>query len=655
LWRVRYGEDPGVIGRTITINGVPHSVIGILPAGEAFPNSADVWTPISLESPPGGVLQWFGRLSPGVTAAQASTELRTLLGSDRARVERFTGGFGDSEFRLLLYTMQGTVAFVLLIACANAANLLLARAVWRTRDTSIRVALGAGRWRIVRQLLAESLLLSVLGGILGLALSEAGVRTFARAIDVPGTPYWWDFSLDYRSYLFLAAVSVATGVLFGLAPAIRVSRANLSDPLREAARGASAGVQSRRLAGALLVGELALTVALLAGAGLMIRSFTNTQQGNLGIDSEGIWTAQVRLPEDRYADHDARSAFRLRLLDTLNRAAAFQGVTAASFVPGNGARIGTAQEHPETATASMPPFRTSQLSIAPGYFSAVGLQMVAGREFDSTDGQPGSEAVIVNDVFARSFWSGQNPVGKRLRLGTNPNAPWATVVGVSPFVHQPPAGAGIDFDAAVPAAVYTPLRQKMPVPQGLPIDYTPPDELEFHLILRTPMAAAQIDDILRTTLALLDPDLPLHDLRPLDEVLRQRGYVHGVFGSVFAVFAVLALVMSAAGLYGVTAYGVGQRTQEIGIRMTLGATRRDVLRLVLRQAFVRITVGISIGLVLALALTRILGSALPGVTAVDPVLFGAIIFVLASVAILACLIPARRAMQLDPSDALRTE
>lgn len=656
VWQSRYGGDPGIVGRSIKVNLEYRTVVGVMPEGEGFPDGTGLWMPFV----PGEAhvrrdqrnLQVFGRLEDGVTLTEAGAEVETIAASladawpdtnenVSATVFPFTDLGDGGEIVAVFTALQGAVSFVLLIACANLANLLLSRAVGRTRETSVRAAVGAARGRIVRQLLVESLTMSVLGGLLGLGLTVVAVRTFWNAVADTGPPYWLSFPIDYQVFGYFLVICVASAFLFGLAPALQISRTDINENLREGGRGSSGTIRARRLTGALLIGEIAMTLVLLVGAGLMVRSFLNTQRTDPGIDPRNLLTARVSLPQARYPEASERVRFATRLVERVLSIPGVQAATVASNVPGQGAvgrvPIFEDRENPPDPTAQNRLPRVWSVSVAPGYFDALDLRLLGGRDFTPLDGEPGAEVAIVNEVFRDRYWPGENPLGKRLKLSDDPDAPWIAVIGVSPAVLQ----ASSDEDPSIQPTVYVPFRQE-------------PD-FGTRLIARTSLPPEAIASALNEELRLLDPDTPLFDIQTVEEILRRRNWPYRVFGSLFAIFALVALVMSSVGIYGVTAYTVGQRTQEIGIRMALGARHRDILRLVLGQGVRRIAIGLAIGLFGAWAVSRILNSVLVNVTATDPLTFTLIPLLLTAVTLTACLLPARRALRLDPADALRNE
>ena len=627
--------------------------------GEAFPNDTRLWVPLipeaAAENRNARNLVVFGRLGDGVSFERAGVELSTIAGAlaqaypesnkdIEASVAPYTDRGTGGPIRVILYSLLGAVCFVLLIACANVANLLLARAVRRTRETSIRTAIGASRWRIVRQLLVESVMMSALGGVLGLGVGLLGVRWFDAATVPTGRPYWLEFTMDFRVFGYFAAISIFTGILFGLAPALQVSKSNVSENLKEGGRSGT-GKRAGRMTDALLVGQIALTIVLLVGAGLMIRSFLITQQFDIGVNTENLVSVQLTLPNARYPQPADRVAFQERLQERLEAVPGVDALTIVSQPPGGGAQMLTLKiDGREMVDANNRLPTVYRLVVVPDYFESLELPISRGRVFTETDGVPGAEAVIVNETFVARYFPDTDPIGSRLRLGQDLNrgtedtaAPWLTIVGVSPPVFQ----QSPQQDLSMQPTVYVPFRQEPLV--------------GFTILARTQVAGDAVVTAIRNELRQLDQDLPLYNIRTMDELLAQRNWPYRIFGTLFATFAVIALLISAIGIYAVTAHGVGQRTQEIGVRMALGADRRDILWLVLKQGTLRIVIGLVLGVLAAFGASRVFVSILVNTTPTDPTTFISICLLLTAVTLLACFVPARRATRLHPTQALRVE
>ncbi len=656
LWQTRYGGREDVIGKTLKANQKIYTVVGIMPQGMKFPNNEDFWIPLvpgeADENRNTRQYSVTGRLTANSSPQMALSELKGIAANlarsypdtnkdIQVEVQTSSEFYNGGPIRTVFLAMQGAVAFVLLIVCANVANLLLARAVRRTRETSIRTALGANRWRIVRQFLMESIVLSFAGGALGLALAVVGVRLFDSAVQNVGKPYWITFTFDYHVALFFFVVCVITGVLFGIAPALQISRSNVSENLKEGGRGSSGGVRARRLTGALLIGEISLTIVLLVGAGLMIRSFMNTQFFDLGVRSDNLLIARVAARGPKYPEPPNIVTFEQSLVDRINRIQGIEALAVASNPPAGGSagrQLKLLDRDIADANNKLP--NVNALIVAPGYFNALGVHVTRGRDFTEADGAPGSEVAIVNDSFAKKYWPNEEVIGKQIRLSEKPDAPWIKIVGISPRILQTPGGPGQQQDM-YPPLVYIPFRQD-PV-------------AGFNVIVRSHIGRDKLTADLRTSLREVDSELPLFNIFTMEESMAQRTWPFRVFGTLFATFALIALIMSCVGIYGVTSYGINQRTQEIGVRVALGASAKQVMWLVLRQGLIRISAGVVLGILAAVGVSRVLSTVLFQVTATDPVTFVTISLLLTIVTITACLVPARRAMNLDPANALRRE
>jgi predicted permease len=653
VWRDRYGADPSVIGRVIRVNEVPATIVGVMPEGMKFPTNSDLWQPLVPiardESRDFRRLNAFGRLRPGANAAQARTELATIAERLAKQYpdtnknvtvlmmtfnERFNGG----RIRLVFLSLMGAVGFVLLIACANVANLLLSRSVQRAREVAMRMALGASRWHIVRQLLLESVLLASLGGLVGLGLSTIGIRLFDRAVADVGKPYWIVFSMDWVVFGYLAAICIATGVVFGIVPAFQVSRTNVNDVLKEGGRGQAGGRRARRITAVMVVCQIALTLVLLTGAGLMIRSLLNLYQLNLGFETSGILTMRLNLPDQRYPDADARRRFHERLSAELASVSGAESVTVASHPPIAGAMRRALEVDGRPVDKAVRRPDVSVVLVADRYFATLGLSLRRGREFTVRDGTSGTETAIVNERFVARHFPGEEPIGRRIRLqeGERGIGPWVTIVGVSPTVRQ----ANVQ-DIEPDAVVFLPYRLE---PAGFAT-----------LMARGRGAPTLLSAPLRRAVQAIDGDLPVFDVRTFDAILQQARWPYAVFGTMFALLAVIALVMSSVGIYAVMAYSVSQRRQEIGIRMALGAGRNTVAFSVLRSGLIQLTIGLVLGLAGGYGVSRLLATLVVQMEPSDPTTFVAIVAILASVTVGACLIPARRAARVDPLVALRAD
>ncbi len=665
FWDRRYGKDPAIIGHTVRINGALTTIIGVMPRGFSFPENQDLWLPLAPTEEDRKRQNrdtWFvfGRLAEGVTVKSARAEMETIgrrlaiaypltnQGQDLLpHVRNFHEFFIGANSTMIYEAMLAAVGFVLLIACANLANLLLARAMGRSREISVRIALGAGRWRIIRQLLIESMMLSAVGGVAGWWIAKWGVRIYTLAVTgvsisdgIAGN--WFDnvldYTMDYQVFAYLAAISAGTGILFGLAPASRLSKLDANAALKDGGRGATGGSRARRLSAVLVIAEMALAVVLLAGAGVMIRSFLNIYTADIGVKTENVLTALFSLPKDRYPRPEAQISFYDRVKTRLEAVPGVESISAANVLPTGSARrfpyeLAGAEPVDERRRPAIP-----AIMVAPDYFRTLGAPVVAGREFTDFDGISGVPAAIVNERFASQYWPGEDPVGKRLRLfeGKTPEA-WLTVVGVAPNIVQN------DFTRQrIDALLYLPYREH--------------PAANLWIFARTRVPPGSLANSFRREIQEIDSDLPT-SLGPfsLAQYLAWNYQYRGVSGVLFLIFAAIALLLAAIGLYAVIAHSMSQRTQEIGIRMAVGATARDILKLALMQGILPLGIGLTIGLAASLAVNRVLKAELVQVSPADPITLVIASATLILAATLGCLIPARRAMRVDPVVALRHE
>ncbi|MEP6915026.1 MAG: FtsX-like permease family protein, partial [Acidobacteriota bacterium] len=525
-------------------------------------------------------------------------------------------------------------------ACANVANLLLARSAHRSREIAVRIALGASRARIIRQLLVESILLSFLGGVFGLALSLVGVRLFDRAVADVGKPYWIQFTMDTTVFAFLVAVCVATGIVFGLAPALHVSRTNLNDILKEGGRGNPGGRRARWMTGSMVVAELALTLVLLVGAGLMIRSFFKLYTLDTGVDTSRLLTMRLSLAETKYPKAEQRQLFYDALLPRLQAVPGIAAASIASAAPVSGADSRGLEIEGRPALNTPKPPRVSTLFVSETYFDTLGVAIRQGRPLRRTDGATGSEGAVVNARFVSQFFAAEDPIGRRIRLETGDRdgtkGPWLTVIGISPTVRQRNAQ-----DTQPDSVVYVSYR------------LTPPGGTA--ILARTQGDPSAVISAVRAAVQAVDPNQPVFGVQTMNQSLAQNRWPYRVFGTMFTLFAIIALVLSAVGIYAVTAYSVTQRTQEIGLRMALGAQPAQVSWLILRQGLMQLAAGLLLGLAGAIAISPVLQALLVQITPFDPLTLVAICALLGGITVTACVIPACRATRLDPLAALRVE
>jgi predicted permease len=657
FWQRRFGKDPSVIGRRIRMNGDPATVVGVMPPGFSFPQKQDLWFPIA-QTPDllrmrSARSMWFafGRLADGVSANMARTEMSVIgrrlgdayPGTNRGRnllphVQTFSEFFILENETAIYWAIWGAVAFVLAIACANLANLSIARAMERSREISVRIALGAARSRIVRQLLAESLMLTAVGSLLGLFVAQWAVRAYALADRGPGRSSWriLDYSLDYRVFGYLAAISCITALLLAMAPLRRMGKLNIAAALKDGDRGATGGRRVNGLSATLVTVEFALAVVLLAGAGVTIRSFMALYAANLGVNTDNVITMAVGLPQRDYGDGDSRISFLDRIRAGLAAIPGVESVSTTSNIPSAGASRAPVEFAGHASDAEHSP-EVLTVTIAPAYFRTLGAALLTGRDFAETDRPATTPVAIVNERLAREYWPGEDPLGKRLRfMDGNSMEPWLTVVGVASDISQNGARRrGLD------PVVYIPFRQK-PAP-GMTV------------IARTRVRPEALTRQFRREMQAVEARAVVFGPVSLNERLRSNYWSNGLYGALFLIFAGIALLMASVGLFAVIAYSVGRRTKEIGIRMAVGATRQDIRRLVLRQGMFPAAIGLVIGLIGSLAINPILKSVLVQVSPADSITLASSSAILLFAAALGCMIPARRATRIDPIRAIRHE
>jgi putative ABC transport system permease protein len=660
-WRKYFGADPNLVGKQIKLNGRDFSVVGVMPAGFNFPVEAeqtDLWVSAAISSERDDpkeeslneqrgahVYDSIARLKPGVTLAAAQTDLETVMGRLRAQYPDEVGGdhtamrpyltdlVGDVERALLV--LFAAVGVVLLIACANVASLLLARAIGRQREIAVRAALGASWGRIVRQLLTESLLLAAVGGTVGLLLATWGVDLL-KALSPADLPRMHDVRLDGRVLMFTLLVSLLTGLLFGLIPALRAARADLNEALKEGGRGGE-GSRRNRLRSALVVAEVASAMTLLVGAGLLINSFVRLQRVNLGFDPHQVLSLRVELPEARYREGRQIINFNQEFLRRVER---LPGVRSAAMVfklPLGGSDASNTFEvegQPSDKSRRL----TAGLRVStPGYFRTLGIPFVDGRDFSERDEEKSAPVVIINETLAARYFPNQNPIGKHIRpdISLEGAPPWREIVGVVSAVRH--GGPG-----------------KEPRPEFF-LPHTQMPFLTLTTVVRVAGDPLAIVGAARNEVREMDRELPIDSVKTLDQYLTESVAQPRFNTLLLALFAGVAMTLTAVGLYGVMAFSVTARTREIGVRVALGARGPDVLRLVISQGMKLTLIGVAIGMVAALALTRLMKGLLFGVTPTDPATFALIALLLVGVAMLACYLPARRATKVDPMIALRYE
>jgi putative ABC transport system permease protein len=653
FWDRRFGRDPGVIGKPLVLSGDAFTVIGVMPGSlHGSWKTVDVFTPLlRLEDRLGGEnnrgnhpgIYVTARLKPGVSEEQARTEVRAIAArlaeqhpKTNARqsmtVESLHEAFvGDLRPALML--LVGAVGFVLLIACANVANLLLARAASREKEIAVRGAMGAQRGRLLRQLLTESLLLSLLGGVLGVVLAFWGVRGLVASLPA-NVPRADEIRVDAVVLAFSAALALATGLVFGIAPAWKVSRRDVQDVLRESGRG-TPGPAHHRIRNTLVVGQISLALVLLVGAGLLLRSFARVIAADAGFRADGVLTAIVPLPRTRFPEEAQRAAIVRRLVEAARALPGAQAASATLPLLGGWQSSFRLEGRPEPLPGQLPSADIAR--VMPDYFRAMGVRVREGRVFTERDTADLTPVAIVDETFVRSHYPGESALGKRLRFGAldDAKARWIEIVGVVAHVKN----YGVDEDSRV--EVYLPYEQS-PV-SGVT------------LVVRSEGDPAAMAAPLRAAVRAVDPELPLYAVRTLPELVSDRTAQRRLAVMLISVFATVALLLAAVGIYGVMSYAVAQRTQEIGIRMALGAEREEILRMVLRHGTLMAVSGVALGLLASFVLARLITSLLFQTSAADPPTFSVVPLVLIAVAVLACYVPARRATRVDPLVALRSQ
>ncbi|MGH9854847.1 MAG: ABC transporter permease, partial [Blastocatellia bacterium] len=660
LWRRRFGSDPKIIGQTISLNNEPYTVVGVAPPGFQFPRKGDMpsgwpfpgevnfYTPLALIpeqiSRRRTSLAVIARLKPQFGVEQAQAEVTGIAerlrrqypdanrdkGMRVAELHRQVTG----RVRLALLVLQGAVGFVLLIACANVANLLMVRAAARQKEMAIRAAMGASRGRVVRQLLTESLLLAMLGGSLALLVSFWSVNLLRQALP-DNLPRADEIGIDGQVFGFMFLISLLAGVLFGLLPAFQASRVNLSDTLKEGARG-HGGISSHRIRNLLVVSEVALALALLIGAGLMLRSFVRLMSIDPGINTQNVLTMDIRLPRSKYQPPQ-QTAFFQQLLERLRALPGAQSAGTVYPLPLSGAEDGIG-----FSIEGRPPADPGQQRsagprcVGADYFKALQIQVKRGRVFTESDGRDAPPVLVINEAMAHEYWPNEDPIGKRISLDSRDGQPvWRKIVGVVGDIRH------LGLDRGLRPEIYFPFTQ---------FGFPPPT-----LVVRTNDAPRSLVAAIRKEVQAMDKDQPISNIHTLDELLNKSVSQRRFNLLLLGIFASAALALAGVGIYGVMSYLVAQRTHEIGVRMALGAQVSDVLKLVVKQGMTLTLTGVLIGLITAIGLTRLIKNLLFDVSATDPLTYISIATLLTFVALAACWIPARRATKVDPMIALRCE
>jgi putative ABC transport system permease protein len=653
LWQRRFGSDVSVIGKPLTLNGASYIVVGVMPPSFQFPNPENnLWVPLGFTAKEAAnrgshYLEVLARLKPGVTQQQAQAEMNTIasrlaqqypdqntdLGAAVTSLHEHVVG----DIKPALLVLLGAVGFVLLVACANVANLLLARAAVRQKEIAVRVALGASRLRLIRQFLTESILLAALGGGFGLLLSLWGIRILK--IFIPeNISQAKNITIDAKVLIFTLLVSLLTGLIFGLAPALQASNFNLNETLKEGGRDSASGSRGNRLRALMVIAEVAVSLVLLIGAGLLINSFLRLRHINPGFRTDNLLTMKVELPKLKYPDQARRASFYTELL---SRIEALPGVNSAAvttnlplYRQGNSTSV-SFEGRPEPAPGQE--IIVATRVISPHYFQTMGIQLTQGRQFVEQDRADSPNVAIISEAMARKYWPDEDPVGKRLTPG-KPEKPedWMTIIGVAKDIHQ--------FELTAD-----------PKPQ-LYLTYTQAGFFAPHdLVVSTNVAPLGLATTVRRTVWEVDKDQPVSNIRTMEDMLSTSIARQRFSMLLLGIFAALALVLAATGIYGVMSYSVAQRTHEIGIRMALGAQPHDVLKLAVGEGLKLVMIGMGLGLAAAFILTRLMASLLYGISSTDPATFIVISLVLMGAGLIASYIPARRVTKVDPMIALRYE
>ena len=664
LWRRSYGGDPNILGKRLKLDNDPYTIVGVLPAGFRHPGKTvardvEVWVTCGFSADPypkparnvRALPGAIGRLKPGINVTQAqarltamASELRTDFPNDyppEAKWSIETQPLQDSlvgNVRPQLLVLMAAVVLVVLIASVNIANLLLARASGRQREMAMRMTLGAARFRMVRQMLTESLVLSLIAGVAGVLAAKLTLSFILRFVPA-SVPRLAEVGVDRTVLLFALLISIFTGIIFGLAPAFQAMKADMTAAIREGAQGSGYSAKTFRLRSLLIVSELALAVVLMVGAGLLLRTFWGLLQENPGFNPSRVVTASFWLPNpndpktDVYANFAERTSF---IRDVIRRVATIPGIDRAAMtsdLPGARPAITAALVIEDRATDSSQGLTAEVIRVSPDYFMLMQCPLIRGRFFLESDESGKQEVAIIDETTARRYWSGIDPVGRRLRLGGNPSLPWVTVVGIVKDMKQD----GLDTDG-VPH-IFRPIYQQ--------------SGRSMSVVARTPLPASLLESQIRSEIQSVDPTLPVFNIRSMNDVMDVSIAPRRFSAELVGVFAAVAMLLSSIGIYGLLVYMVGQRSREIGIRVALGAQRSDILTLILGKGLLLVGVGIAIGLVLASAAAPLIATLLYGVHPFDVTVFVTVPLVLMFVAFLATYIPARRATMVDPIIALR--
>jgi predicted permease len=660
LWTRRFARDPKIVGKTVSLDGEPFTVVGVAPATFTYPNQPDLWMPLVFtpedlgeDSRGSHWIDVIGRLAPGVTLDRAQREMQTIAVRLEQQYPRTNTNMGAQvvplqeylvgDVRPQLFVMLGAVGFVLLIACANVANLLLVRAASRETEMAVRTALGAGRGRIVRQLITESVLLAAIGGLLGALLAAWGVDLLTMVAG-DRVPRIHEVQLDGSALVFTAAIALGTGLLFGLIPALHAARASVSGMLREGGRGQSGGRGATRVRSTLVVTEMALSVVLLIGAGLLIRSFSNLLHVDPGFRAERVMTFDVSAPSTKYAQFHQLRTLATRITDAMKLVPGAQSSAIVYGLPLNEQTVRTSAHVVGTPQESPTERKIIDLSmVTPGYFATMGIPLRQGRDFTDQDRSGAPLVCIVNEEFVKRYMGGKSPLGQRLEVGWTQD----TLAGT------PPVTLGGEIVGVVGNVRRHGLSRDL-YPE-VHISYMQPTTSDYAVVVRSTADPAAVTAAVRAQMRMIDPDIPVQRVRQLTELIASSVQQPRFYMLLLATFAAVALVLAVVGIYGVVSYAVSQRTREIGIRIALGASRRQVVRTVLGHGLSLTTAGVVVGVAAAFWITRLLATLLFGVSPLDAVTFIGVTATLLGVATLACVVPARRAARVDPVTAMRAD
>jgi len=664
LWQRTFGANPNLVNQPIQLNSQSYTVIGIMPPDFKFPpafsamvgsseesvTNADLWVPLTTDDIPlvrdRRDVKMIGRLKPGITVTQAQADINAIASRLDKEYPDVNGGLEShviplreqvtGDIRLALFVLMAAVGLVLLIACANVANLLLAKATSRQKEIAIRTALGANRLRILRQLLTESLLLGLFGGLLGLLFALAGAKSLIAFVTV-NIPKLKDFSFDAKVLLFTLLIALLTSLIFGLAPAIDASKPNLNEALKEGGRGSGGGSSRNRLRNFLVIAEVALAVVLVTASGLMFRSFMRLQSVNPGFNPQNLVTLEVELPDAKYHADQQRQTFQQQLLQRVTTIPGVQSAGTVDNVPFGVNAFNTSfmiEGRPIPAVTERP--RAFYRVISPNYFLAMGIPFHRGNQFTDRDTAEVPGVAIINETAARKYWPGEDPIGKKIKRGRPESKnPWLTIVGITGSASQ------LSLREESQPEIYVPYLQNT--------------TRNFTLVVRTASDPRNLAGVIRKEVWAADKDLPVSSMKLMEELISNSTAQPRFYVILLTVFAALALILAAVGVYGVMAYSVTLRTRDIGIRMALGARPMDIFKHVVGQALILALIGLGIGLVLAIASTQAMSTLLFGVSAADPLTLAGTALILLAVALLASYLPARKATKVDPMVALRYE